>query len=88
MSKRTPVRPARSKGLNFEYCECGCKSHVADAGPLSFRLYNDLQGNYTLYNSHGPFGSVIGRFRSFQAAENKATREARKTLLKMQKAVS
>jgi hypothetical protein len=40
--------------IPWEYCECGCKSFIADIAGLHFSYYDDLHGGYWYARSHHP----------------------------------
>ena len=87
MTTRKPTTKKR-KGLNFEYCECGCHGLSASAGTVHFWIYWDLDEHFTgfkLHQGHGFTSLRIGTFDTLSKAEAAATKLARLALKKMQK---
>jgi hypothetical protein len=75
--------------LTFEYCECGCHGHSANAGRYSsFWIYTELDENNKvartrLYRGHGFAGGRVGEFTTFKQAVNKANSIMRDEVRKM-----
>lgn len=65
----------QSARLPWEYCECGCKSHVFVLGSAVYGLYRDRQANFRVYRGHGQRGHEFGCFRSFTAADAAVRRD-------------
>jgi hypothetical protein len=82
-------KPKKRKELKFEYCECGCHSHVAEFGRECFGIFNSLKRvvrPYTLSNGHIPYMSQeYGKYKSFSEAQKAATKIARTILTKMKR---
>lgn len=57
---------AKSNKLNFEYCECGCKSYTATLKGLSYTIYWDLKDSFYLYSGHGFLGTKLGTFYTYE----------------------
>jgi len=54
--------------MKWTYCDCGCKTSIVNVGSKTFSLLNHLNGNYTLYDGHGPDKTEVGKFTSTKAA--------------------
>ena len=48
--------------LQFEYCECGCKSHSGSSKGIGYSIHNDLKSKlpFTVRRGHGWMGTQIG----------------------------
>lgn len=73
-------------GLQFEYCECGCKGHAASVGPWHYWIFNDLLTSYTLHRGHGHSSPVIGKFDTFPRAKRAAQADVDERFKKVQAA--
>lgn len=73
--------------MNWEYCECGCHGHEAHAAGIYFWLFNDLKGNYTLHRGHGWLSPVIGKYKSWEEAEEKAREILKEALVELREAL-
>lgn len=85
-TKKTTTK--KRKGLNFEYCECGCHGFSASAGALHFWIYwglNEHFKGFKLHQGHGWTSPLIDTFPTLAKAEAAATKLARVGLKKMQK---
>lgn len=60
--------------LDWQYCECGCKSHILHSKtPFPFSVYNDLKGGYWL--TKWCASQYTKRYDSFKAAEDAVIEE-------------
>ena len=76
----------KNKGLNFEYCECGCHGHSASMANIHYWLYNDLkhkENSFKLHQGHGWISPLIKTFASFEAAVDFANEMAQKEFNKI-----
>lgn len=73
--------------LKFTYCECGCHGSSADAGTVSFWIYNDLKGSFFLHKGHGHLDPKVGTYTSFEEATKSAEYLVRVALTEMQVAL-
>jgi hypothetical protein len=88
MTTKKATTRKRPKGLDFEYCECGCHGFEASAGAVHFWIYWDLDEHFTgfkLHQGHGWTSPRIGSFPTLGKAKAEANKLARLTLKKMQK---
>jgi hypothetical protein len=69
--------------MRFEYCECGCHGSVANVGEMAFTIFDDLKGNFTLYQGHGRYGIELGKSKDYRALTKIARDKARKVLRRM-----
>lgn len=71
MAPTAPRKPTLK--IPWEYCECGCKSFVADIAGLHFSYFDDLQGGYWYAQSHHPriYGSKYTSVRTINALVRK-----------------
>jgi hypothetical protein len=70
--------------MNWEYCECGCHCHVAEAGNVAFHLFNDLSGGYWLRRTLFEDGV---RYTSFEDADKAANQIVKNAMKEMRKAL-
>lgn len=66
MAKRKSKR-----SIDWEYCECGCHGFTVSIGDEYFWAYVHLPSEkISVYsNTHGPYGTRIGTFDSFEEAD-------------------
>ena len=71
---------AKKLKLDWEYCECGCHCHEVQIGGMSFQLFNDLKGNFSLGVNQQWYCSTAIGFSSFEEADEYAYWQVRKHL--------
>jgi len=59
------------KRLNWKYCECGCKGYELTIGGRFFWSFYDLKGGWYLTEGHGGYGTDLGKFKSWEKADEK-----------------
>ncbi len=73
--------------LKFDYCECGCKGYEASIGDREYWIYWALKCTdpkpYFLRLGHGFSGRDLGRFDTYELAQEAATKDAEKVLTAM-----
>lgn len=77
----------RKTRLKWEYCECGCKSYVAQVGDMGFTIFWDLKDSYYLSEGHSPFGYRLSVYKSMKEADEVAYQLVKKQLKEIQKAL-
>ena len=74
----------KSRTLDWERCECGCKGDSVSAGPLHYWMFNDAESSEGFYLTagHGFLGENLGRYTSFEEADRAARRHAKPRIVK------
>lgn len=76
--------------LKFDYCECGCKGHLAIYGNKGFWIFQEMDErqkvtNVALRRGHAWRGERVDDYKTFKEAVNKANDLMRTEVWKMLK---
>jgi len=77
------------KKINWEYCECGCKSHEARYGNLWFSSFMELDKNHKFvkFHLHGNGMQFIGHFYTAEERDAVVLNEIKAELQKSKKEI-
>lgn len=73
------VNTQKPEVVDWEYCECGCHGHSLSNSPMERWMYNTLQSApaFHVYRGHGQYGVCIGKFNTFEEADQFVKNELR-----------